>query len=74
VELAGDDITPLIMSGVMSVFMIAVNADVGVGFLRAVIVVWILGAMVSFPAALLVVLPVMRWQSRRQTPGAKPQR
>jgi hypothetical protein len=70
-ELAGNAIISLVMSGVMSVFMIAVNAGVGPGYLRAVSVSWILGAVVSFPTALVVVPPVIRWQSRQRTSAAE---
>ena len=65
-ELAGNAIISLVMSAVMSVFMIAVNAGFGSGYLRAVIVSWLLGAIVSFPTALVVVPPVVRWQMRHR--------
>ena len=41
-ELAGNAIISLVMSAVMSAFMIAVNARFGSGYLRAVIVGWLL--------------------------------
>ena len=66
-ELAGNAIISLVMSAVMSAFMIAVKAGFGSGYLRAVIVSWLLGAIVSFPTALVVVPPVIRWQTRNRT-------
>ena len=74
-ELAGNAIISLAMSAVMSVFMIAMNAGFGPGYLRAVIFSWLLGTIVSFPTALVVVPPVIRWQSRLLTSARKnPQR
>ena len=70
-ELAGNAIISLIMSGVMSAVMIAANAGFGPGYLRAVGISWVIGAAVSFPTALVVVPPVIRWQTRRQTVSAK---
>ena len=70
-ELCGNLIISLTMSGVMSAVMIAVNTGFGSGYLRAVAVSWILGAVVSFPTALVVVPPVIRWQSRHRVPSAE---
>ena len=74
-ELAGNAIISLAMSAVMSAFMIAVNAGFGSGYFRAVFFSWLLGAAVSFPTALVVVPPVIRWQLRHRTSATKsPQR
>ena len=43
-EFAGNAIISLVMSAVMSVFMIAVKAGFGSGYLRAVFFSWLLGA------------------------------
>ena len=69
-ELGGNAIISLVMSAVMSVVMIGVNAGFGPGYLRAVVFSWILGALVSFPIALIVVPPVIQWQSRHRTGSA----
>ena len=66
-ELAGTAIISLVMSAVMSVLMVAVNAGFGPGYIRAVLSSWLLGAVVSFPTALVVVPAVIRWQSRYRT-------
>ena len=41
----------------MSLVMIALNVGFGPGYLHAVIISWILGAIVSFPTTLVVVPP-----------------
>ena len=74
-ELAGNAIISLVMSAVMSVVMITVNAGFGAGYLRAIFFSWMLSAVVSFPTALVVVPPVIRWQSRHRASASKiPQR
>ena len=70
-ELGGNAIISLVMSAVMSSVMIGVNAGFGSGYLRAVVTSWMLGALVSFPTALIVVPPVIRWQSRYRTASAE---
>jgi hypothetical protein len=55
-ELAGKAIISLVMSAVMSVFMIAVNAGLGSGYPQAYRQ-RDPGAVVSFPTALVVVPP-----------------
>ncbi len=65
-ELVGNAIISLIMSAVMSVFMVAMNAGFRADYLWAVFDNWILGVAVSFPTALVVVPPIIRWQSRHQ--------
>ena len=65
-ELTGNAIISLVMACHV-VFMIVVNAGFGSGYLRAVIVSWLLGAIISFPTALVVVPPVIRWQTRHRT-------
>ena len=62
-ELTGNAIISL----VVSVFMIVVHAGFGSGYPRAVIVSWLLGAIISFPTALVVAPPVIRWQTRNRT-------
>ncbi len=70
-ELAGNAMISLVMSAVMSVFMIAMNAGFGPEYLRAVAFSWMLGTVVSFPTALVVVPPVIRWQSRHLKSATK---
>ena len=64
-DFAGNAIISIVMSGVMSAVMIAANAGFGTGYIRTVAFSWLIGSAVSFPTALMVVPPVIRWQSRR---------
>lgn len=69
-ELGGNSVISLVMSAVVPVVMIGVNAGFDPSYLRAVVFSWILGALVSFPIALIVVRPVIQWQSRNRTGSA----
>jgi hypothetical protein len=73
VEFAGLAMISFVLSGVMSAFMTAFALGLKPGYPGAVLLGWGLGFVVSFPTAILVVPPVVRWQFRQNARKATKQ-
>ena len=57
----------IVMSGVMSGVMVALNGGLGPQFPMIWLKAWGVGLLVSFPTASVVVPPVVRWTARLHT-------
>lgn len=68
VPVVGIAIISLVLSVVMSAFMVAVNVGFGSAYGVAVLINAGLGFVVSFPTALVVVPLVVRWQMSQSRP------
>jgi hypothetical protein len=68
-EFAGLAIISFVLSGVMSAFMTGFAMGLRPGYVGAVLVGWGIGFVVSYPTAIVIVPPVVRWQMRLMARG-----